>query len=117
MLKREPWIFGLTAASAAASLVSIAAAEILLAMACLAWVIARPRHIVWPGYVVPMCAFMAATVLSLMMSSQPEAGMGVVRKFVLFAMGLLAANLVINEERASVCYRALLAVAAITSVV
>ena len=97
MPNREPWIFGLTAASAVAVLVSIAAAEILLAMACLAWLILRPRRMVWPGYIVPLCVFMATTVLSLAMSAQPEVGMGVVRKFVLFAMGLLATNFVINE--------------------
>jgi len=32
---------------------------------------------------------MLATVLSLVMSPQPEVGMGAVRKFVLFSMGLL----------------------------
>jgi O-antigen ligase len=117
MPKREPWIFGLTAASAVAVLVSIAAGEILLAMACLAWLIVRPRRVVWPGYMVPLCAFMATTVLSLAMSAQPEAGMGVVRKFVLFAMGLLAANFVINNERARGCYAALLGIAAVTSMV
>lgn len=117
MSKGEPWIFGLTAASAVAVLVSIAAAEILLAMACLAWLILRPRPMVWPGYIVPLCAFMATTVLSLAMSAQPEVGMGVVRKFVLFAMGLLAANFVINNDRARVCYAGLLGVAAVTSMV
>jgi len=115
MSKHEPWIFGLTAASAVAVLVSIAAAEILLAMACLAWLIFRPRPMVWPGYLIPLCVFMATTVLSLAMSSEPSIGTGVVRKFVLFAMGFLAANFVINDERARVCYAALLGVAAITS--
>src|SRR5437773_5742945 len=115
MSKREPWIFGLTAASAVAVLVSIAAAEILLAMACLAWLILRPRRMVWPGYIIPLCAFMATTVLSLAMSSEPSIGAGVVRKFVLFAMGFLAANFVIDDERARICYAALLGVAAITS--
>ena len=115
MSKREPWIFGLTAASAVAVLVSIAAAEILLAMACVAWLIVRPRPIVWPGYFIPLCVFMATTVLSLAMSSEPSIGTGVVRKFVLFAMGLLAANFVIDDERARMCYAALLGVAAVTS--
>jgi O-antigen ligase len=115
MSKREPWIFGLTAASAVAVLVSIAAAEILLGMACLAWLIVRPRPIVWPGYIIPLFVFMATTVLSLAMSSEPSIGTGVVRKFVLFAMGLLAANFVINDERARICYAALLGIAAIAS--
>jgi putative inorganic carbon (hco3(-)) transporter len=116
-MSREPWIFGLTAASAAAVLVSIAAAEILLAMACLAWLVLHPRRMNWPGYMIPLAVFMATTVLSLAMSAQPEVGTGVVRKFVLFAMGLLAANFVINDERARICYAALLGVAAVTSMV
>ena len=114
---REPWIFGLTAASAAAVLVSIAAAEILLAMACLAWFVLRPRRIQWPAYVIPLCAFMAATVLSLAMSAQPEIGMGPVRKFVLFSMGLLAVNFVTSEWRARVSHGVLLTVAALMSLV
>src|SRR4051812_24212942 len=116
MSKREPWIFGLTAASAVAVLLSIAASETLLALACLAWLIVRPRRMVWPGYMIPLCVFMATTVLSLAMSSDPSVGTGVVRKFVLFAMGLLAANFVINDERARFCYEGLLGVAAITSI-
>jgi O-antigen ligase len=115
MSKREPWIFGLTAASAVAVLVSIAASEILLAVACLAWLILRPRRMVWPGYVIPLFVFMATTVLSLAMSSDPSVGTGVVRKFVLFAMGFLAANFVIDDERARLCYAGLLGVAAVTS--
>jgi putative inorganic carbon (hco3(-)) transporter len=115
MSKREPWIYGLTAASAVAVLVSIAAAEILLAMACVAWVFFRPRRMVWPGYVIPLFVFMATTVLSLAMSPEPSIGTGVVRKFVLFAMGFLAANFVINDDRARLCYAALLGTAAVTS--
>ena len=114
---RDSWIFGLTAASAAAVLVSIAAAEILLAAACLAWVVIRPGRMVWPGYILPLCAFMATTVLSLAMSAEPGAGMGPVRKFVLFAMGLLAANFITNEWRARVSHAVLLGMAAVTSVV
>lgn len=115
--KRDSWIFALTAASAAAVLVSIAAAEILLAAACLAWLAIRPGRIVWPGYTLPLLAFMATTLLSLAMSSQPEAGLGAVRKFVLFSMGLLAANFITTEWRARVSYGALLIVATITSAV
>src|SRR5262245_3332541 len=117
MPQREPWIFGLMAASAIAVLVSIAAAEILLALACLAWLILRPRRVVWPGYIVPLCVFMATTVISLAMSSDPSVGTGVVRKFVLFAMGLLATNFAINDGRVRLCYAALIGVAAVTSLV
>jgi O-antigen ligase len=112
---REPWIFGLTAASAAAVLVSVAAAEILLTMACLAWLILRPRRIVWPGYIIPLCAFVATTVLSVAMSPEPAAGFWVIRKFWLVSMGLLAANFVRTEWRTRISHSVLLAVAALTS--
>src|SRR5437867_4438712 len=115
--RREFWIFVLTLAAAAAVLVSIAGAETLLAMACAAWLLARPRGMLWPGYVVPLCAFMALTVLSLLASPQPEIGLAVVRKFVLFSMGLLAANFVRTSRRARLAHGTLLAVAAVASIV
>src|SRR5262249_36561126 len=113
---RDSWVFALTLMTAAAVLVSIAAAETLLAMACLAAIVRRPRPMVWPSYVIPLGAFMAATVVALLMSPQPEIGMGAVRKFVLFTMGLLAANLVTTPWRARMSIRVLLSIAAATSV-
>jgi hypothetical protein len=101
--------------AAAAVLVSIAGAETLLAMAFLGWIVTRPRPIVWPSYMVPMAAFMTFTVLALLMSPQPEIGMSVVRKFVLFAMGLLAANLVTTPYRARISVIGLLIVASVAS--
>ncbi len=114
--RRESWIFILTLGSAASVLLSIAGAETLLAIACLAWLIVRPRPIEWPGYAIPLFAFMLATVLSLVMSPHPEVGMGAVRKFVLFSMGLLVTNFVNGPSRARISHVALLAVAAVTSV-
>ena len=113
---RDSWVFALTLMAAAAVLVSIAAAETLLAMACLGWLVQRPQPFVWPSYLVPLCAFMAATVLALMMSPQPDIGMASVRKFVLFAMGLLAANLVTTPSRARISLGVVLAVATVTSI-
>lgn len=101
--------------AAAAVLVSIAGAETLLAMACVAWVLHRPRSFVWPSYTIPLCVFMALTVLALLMSPQPEIGMSAVRKFVLFTMGLLAANLVTTPARARISVLVLLIVAAVAS--
>jgi O-antigen ligase len=112
---RDSWVFALTVMAASAVLVSIAGAETLLAMACLAWIIVRPRPFVWPSYIVPMCAFMATTTLALVMSPQPDLGMAAVRKFVLFTMGLLAANLVTTPSRAKLSFQVLLGVAGITS--
>src|SRR5205085_479221 len=113
--KRDSWLFAMTLASAAAVLVSIAAAETLLAIACLGWLLVRPRRIIWPPYSVPLLAFMLTTALSLMMSPQPEIGMSSVRKFVLFMMGLLAANFVTTPFRARVSHGVLVVVAAIAS--
>jgi O-antigen ligase len=114
---RDTWIFGLTVASAAAVLVSIALSQTLLAVACLAWVITRARRVVWPSYTIPLCAFMATTALSLLMSPEPAAGVAVVRKFVLFSMGLLAASFVTTPYRMRISHAALLVVAAITACV
>src|SRR6185436_9138483 len=99
---RDSWVFALTLMTAAAVLVSIAGAETLLAMACVAWIVQRPRPVVWPSYIVPLCVFMATTIFALLLSPQPELGMGAVRKFVLFAMGLLAANFVTTPSRARI---------------
>jgi O-antigen ligase len=112
---RESWIFALTLMSAAGVLVSIAGAEALLALAFLAWIARRRRPAVWPSYFIPLCAFMAATALALLMSPQPEIGMGVIRKFVLFTMGFLAANSVTTSARARTALATLIAVGAVAS--
>jgi O-antigen ligase len=106
----------MTLMSAAAVLVSIAGSETLLAVAFVAWLVHRPKTILWPTYIVPLCAFMVTTVLALAMSPQPEVGMSAVRKFVLFTMGLLAANLVKTPTRSRTAIATLLAVATATSV-
>ncbi len=113
---RDFWLFALTLASAASALVSIAAAETLLALAFLGWLLFRPGRIIWPSYTLPLCAFMATTVISLAMSPQPELGVASVRKFVLFAMAFLAANFVTSTSRARLSYRVLLAVSAGASI-
>ena len=74
---RDRWLFAVTLASAAMVLVSIAAAESLLAMAALGWLLVRPGRMIWPSYAVPLAAFMLTTVISLAMSPQPEIGMSV----------------------------------------
>jgi O-antigen ligase len=113
---RDRWLFAVTLASAATVLVSIAAAETLLAMAALGWLLVRPGRMIWPSYAVPLAAFMLTTVISLAMSPQPEIGMSVVRKFVLFVMGLLAANFVNSHWRARTSLTVLLTVAAVAGI-
>ncbi len=114
--RRESRIFALTAAGAAALLVSIAGAETLLAIALTGWLVLRPRPAVWPDYVVPAAAFVLLTIVSLLMSPEPGVGVGtVVRKSVLFLMGLLAATFVTSPWRMRISHGALLAVAAVAA--
>src|SRR5947207_13614157 len=113
---RDSWVFALTLAAASAVLLSIAGAETLLAAAVLGAIIIRPAKMVWPSYAIPLAAFMATTVLSLMMSPEPGAGMAPIRKFVLFTMGLLTANFITTPWRARTSHAVLLSVAAATSV-
>ncbi len=113
--ERDFGLFVLTLAAAAAVLVSIAGAEALLAIACVAWIIYRPRPITLPSYFVPLCAFMATTVVSLAMSPQPAMGRAAIYKFWLFAMGFLAANTITTSHRARHALLTLLIVSAVTS--
>jgi hypothetical protein len=112
----EALIFWLTTASAAASLVSIAAMEILLGAAVLLWIVFRPVPLRWPSYFLPLAVFMATTLLSLAMSPDPGVGWHPVQKVVLFSMGLLAAAFVTTESRAKNAYRFLLAAATVSAV-
>src|SRR5205814_6540458 len=109
-VSRDSWVFTLTLMAGAAVLVSIAGAETLLAMACLAWALTRRRPIVWPSYMIPLCAFMLTTLLALLISPEPGIGMRAVRKFVRFAMGLLAATCVSILSRGRISHGVLLAV-------
>jgi O-antigen ligase len=108
----DAWIFGFTLASAACTLISIFVAETLGAIACVLWLLYRPRPVFLPPYVIPMCVFMALTVVSLIMSPTPASGIAQINKFVLFPMGLLAANFVSDARRVRFSYGLLLMVAA-----
>jgi len=112
---REPWIFALTLLSAATSLISIAASEIFLGAAVLLWIALRPNPIYLPTYTLPLCAFMLTTLLSFAMSPDRSVGGHQIGKFVLFPMGLLAANFVTDARRVKLSYRALLIIAAAAS--
>lgn len=114
--RSEEWVFRLALGAAAATLISIAAAQILLALALVAWAVFRPVRPHWPPYVIPLAAFMAATLAALAASPDPGAGGGPVRKFLLFPMGLLAANFVSNPARVRQVIGVLLIVASVASV-
>src|SRR5688572_18619414 len=111
----EAVIFWLTAASAAASLISIVAMEILMAAAVLLWIYKRPVSVRWPSYFLPLGVFMGMTLLSLALSPDPGAGWHPVQKVVLFPMGLLAAAFVTTESRAAAAIKLLLAAAVVSA--
>ena len=113
--RSEVWVFGLTVASATTVLLSIRISQTLLALACLVWIVFRPKSIHLPRYCLPLIAFMAATLLSLIMSVDPGVGAPAIRKFVLFSMGILAANFVTTPQRAKISYGLLISVAALSS--
>jgi hypothetical protein len=112
---RESWIFTLTLLSAAAALVSIAASEILLAVACLLWIVIRPRPVQIPAYTLRLLAFLLTTLLSFAMSPDRSVGGHQLGKFVLFPMGLLAANFIRDSGRVKLTFKLLLVVAAVGS--
>jgi O-antigen ligase len=113
----EDVVFWLTAASAAASLISIVAMEILLGAAVLLWIVKRPVPLRWPSYFLPLAVLIGTTLLSLVFSPDPGGGWHPIEKVVLFPMGLLAAAFVTTEARAKNAYKLLLAAAVASAVV
>ena len=114
--RSDLWVFWLSLASVSAVLVSIAAAQILLGLTLATWMIWRPSRINWPGYFVPLVAFMLTTLLSLAMSPDPGMGTKPVQKFVLFSMGLMAATFLTNRRRILLTMTAMLVVATVASI-
>jgi putative inorganic carbon (hco3(-)) transporter len=112
----EAAIFWLTAASAAASLVSIAAMEILLTAACLLWFLKR-FPLKWPPYTAPLIAFAVTTIISLLVSPNPAVGWHPIQKFVLFAMGFLAVKYVTTETSVIAAFKLMIGVATISSAI
>jgi O-antigen ligase len=111
--------FWLTAASAAASLVSIAAMEILLGAAVLLLIYTLytgRRPSTWPSFLLPLGAFMVTTLISLAASPDPSVGWHPIQKFVLFSMVFVAAAFVTTETRALSAYKFLLLVGAASAV-
>lgn len=111
----DEWMFRLTLATAAATLVSISASQILLGISLAGWLALRPRRPRWPSYTLPLGAFMLATLVSLAMSDDPSVGSGPVRKFVLLSMGILAANFVTTRSRLRRTVQVLVIVASVAA--
>lgn len=79
---------GLALASAVAILVSIAASQILMALALAALLLSGER-LRLPRIWLPLGLFMLGTVLSLALSDNPSDGLSQIRKFYVFAMLLV----------------------------
>ncbi len=112
--RREPLIYALTVSGAAALLVSIAIGELFLSTALVVWIVWRPRKPLLPSFFVPMCAFIAATLISLALSPDPALNWAL-RKTILFVMVLLPPAFVTTTQRARTAVAVLLAVASLTS--
>src|SRR5262249_4205085 len=112
---REPLVFALVLCGAAALLVSIAAGEILLAAALVAWLVWQPQRPRQPSSVTPPCVLMLTTFLSLAVSPDPALNWAL-RKTIIFGMTLMAATFVTTRWRARTSYALLLAFATFTSV-
>ncbi len=82
-MKRAPLY--LAGAAAAASMVSIAASEILLGLAFVAILVTRTK-LRWPPVVWPLAAWMAWTLISMAASGHARGGLPQVKKFYVYLM-------------------------------
>lgn len=114
--KREPLVFALMVLGAASLLFSIALGEIFLATALVTWAVWQPRRPNLPSFFIPLCAFVATTLVSLLLSPQPAIGWAI-RKTILFAVLFLATTFVTTTSRARTSVAILLGLATITSMV
>jgi putative inorganic carbon (hco3(-)) transporter len=80
--------FYLAGASVASLVVSIAASNILLALALAALLLSDLR-IRFPPFWIPLLVFMAGTIVSMMLSADPASGRPQIRKFFVFLTVLL----------------------------
>ena len=80
------------------------------------WIVWQPRRPNLPSFFIPLCAFVAMTFASLLVSPDPAIGWAI-RKTILFGMALLSATFVTTMWRARSSHAILLSVATITSAV
>lgn len=99
--------------------VSIAGSQILLAAALLATVISTPKRKDYflPGMRVflPLCAFMVWTIIAALASPNILLGLTIIKRFYLYLLIPVVPMIVRLEGRTTVIYRALFAVAVISS--
>jgi putative inorganic carbon (hco3(-)) transporter len=83
----------LAGAAAISSVVSIVAAEILMALALLALLAAgKPAKLRWPRATLPIVLWMAWTLVSLLASGHVREGLPQIKKFIWFAMLFIVYN-------------------------
>lgn len=101
--------FWLSVAAIAAFLFSIAAGNILIALALAALLFSREK-LRFPPFWIPLAAFCAGTVVSMALSPDPAAGRPQIRKFILyFVVPLIVYSAVTTTERLRFFLLALLA--------
>ena len=106
------------AACAGATQVSIAAAEILLAVALAGWltlVLVRREHIDTPRFFVPLMAYAAATLVSAAFSSNPSRSLLDAKEVLLFLVVPMTMRLARRERAASV-HTVILSVGALAAI-
>ncbi len=107
-LPSDQWPLWLTIAAITAYVFSIAAGNILIALALASLLFSREK-LRFPPFWVPLVLFCAGTVVSMVLSSNPAAGRPQIRKFILyFVVPLIVYSVITNLERLRIFLAALL---------
>ncbi len=106
----DPITYGLTTLAAVFPVISIAVSQIFLSLAILGFLLDRllnPRQrLLFPPFKLPLLLFIGTTLVSWMLSPEPEIGFPPINKFWLFAIVLLVANY-FSQRRTRLTYHAL----------
>jgi O-antigen ligase len=114
------WAVVLFTLSVLTYLISLAASQAFLAAAgvCYGVHLLRDRPAVhFPPVKLPLALFCLGTILSVLWAANPAVGWFAVRKLVLFAILLLAANLVVSQKHLGFLYRGLFLESALAGLV
>ena len=106
----DPITYGLTTLAAVFPVISIAVSQIFLSLAILGFLLDRllnpRRRLLFPPFKLPLLLFIGTTLVSWMLSPEPEIGFPPINKFWLFAIVLLVANY-FSQRRTRLTYHAL----------
>jgi putative inorganic carbon (hco3(-)) transporter len=101
-------------------LISIAASQFLLSLAGIAYAVhllsTRP-NLQFPPVKAPLIVFCLLTIASVFGAADPAVGWTVVRKFILFAIMLLAANLIVTRRHMMLLFQGLFLESTVAAVV